>query len=138
MSLARWTRTSIRLRRHTPLLCAHAVPWMHAGPNPKGAAHDYNGRDTFQDTSNPFVYPTRVRPARPAHVSARGARPVQVATSIKDAPLVSVPGCECVDVCFCACVHAPALLCVCACACASVCVCIHLRNFVMTGSMLGV
>ncbi|KAF5841441.1 hypothetical protein DUNSADRAFT_12884 [Dunaliella salina] len=62
--------------------------WMHVGPNPRTAAHAYNGRDLHQDTSSPFHYPTRVRPARQAHVSARGARPMEVSTSAKDAPLV--------------------------------------------------
>jgi len=77
----------------------HAVSWMHAGPNGKGPAHAYNGRDHFQDSSDPFLYPTRVRPSRPIQVSAKGARPTEVTASVNDAPLVRVCACVYVFVC---------------------------------------
>jgi hypothetical protein len=65
-----------------------AVPYMHAGPASKSPAHAYNSRDSFQDTSSPFAYPTRVRAAAPLELNARGVRPAEVSVSYSQAPKV--------------------------------------------------
>lgn len=79
---------------HSYLTCSHppsspAVPaYMHSGPAPKVPAHDYNDRDFHQDTSDPHMYPTRVRPRGGLELNARGVRPSEVSVPHSHAPKV--------------------------------------------------